>query len=191
MLHATVWTTWRIVTSLMCVLQRKKQRLKQRRYGSIMTYLHRLIPTPDLECNLYSCPMELEQNGMANVTKLYRGYNYVLGSFTLSERSEKQCHYQICPKDVQLGCQGNVSNALFLLPPARSCGKVMFLHLSVSHSVHGGGVLCPSMHHRSHDWGEVSVLEGGGSLSRGVLVRETPLRYRTGGTHPTGMHSCL
>ena len=47
----------------------------------------------DLECNSYSCPMELEQNGMASVTKLYRGYNYILGSFTQSERSEKQCFY--------------------------------------------------------------------------------------------------
>ena len=106
---------------------------------------------------------------MANVTKHYRGYNYVLGSFTLSERSEKQCHYQICSKDVQLGCQGNVSNALFLLPPAGSCGKVMFLHLSVSHSVHGG-VLCPSMHHRSHDWGGRS-LSGGGSVQGRVSVQ--------------------
>ena len=26
------------------------------------------------------------------------------------------------------------------LPPQRSCGKVMFLHLSVSHSVHRGGI---------------------------------------------------
>ena len=41
----------------------------------------------------------------------------------------------------------------------------------------------------------------GGSLSRGISVRgfsvwgvslsrETPLRYRAGGTHPAGMHSC-
>ena len=51
----------------------------------------------------------------------------------------------------------------------------------------------------------VSVQRGlcpGGSLSRGSLsrgisvwgvsVRETPLiRWRTGGTHPTGMHSCF
>ena len=51
----------------------------------------------------------------------------------------------------------------------------MFLHLSVSHSVHKGG-LCP-MHHRSHDqgclcpWG-VSVW---GCLCPGwVSVRETP-----------------
>ena len=46
----------------------------------------------------------------------------------------------------------------------------MFLHLSVSHSVHGG-CLYPSMHHRSHDQGisvqGVSVLSG---LCPGVCV---------------------
>ena len=62
--------------------------------------------------------------------------------------------------------------------------KVMFLHLSVSHSVHrgGGGSLCPSMHHRSHDMGGLcpggflvgfcpggSLSEAWGSLSRGSL----------------------
>ena len=49
--------------------------------------------------------------------------------------------------------------------PQRSCGKVMFLHLSVSHSVHRVG-LCPSMHHRSHDQGGLCP---GGSLSGGCL----------------------
>ena len=40
--------------------------------------------------------------------------------------------------------------------PQRSCGKVMFLHLFVSHSVHRGG-LCPG------------GLCPGGSLSKGSL----------------------
>ena len=80
--------------------------------------------------------------------------------------------------------------------PQQSFGKVMFPQASVILFTGGGG-LCPSMHHRSHDWG-VSVqgglcpggsvqggsLSGGslsgrvsvqwGSLSRGVSVRETP-----------------
>ena len=32
------------------------------------------------------------------------------------------------------------AKSLNLYRPQRSCGKVMFLHLSVSHSIHGGGV---------------------------------------------------
>ena len=50
------------------------------------------------------------------------------------------------------------------LPPANEVlGKVMFLHLSVIHSVHRGGV-------------------------KGI----PPLgRSQADGTHPTGMHSCI
>ena len=76
--------------------------------------------------------------------------------------------------------------------PQRSCSKVMFLCLSVNHSVHRGG-LCPSMHHRSHDqrgslsrgvsvWGgplSRGSLSGGG-LSRGVSVRKTPYTVTSG-----------
>ena len=50
----------------------------------------------------------------------------------------------------------------------QNCGKVMFLHLSVSHSVQGG--LCPSMHHRSHDQG-VSVK---GGICEGEPPRQRP-----------------
>ena len=52
--------------------------------------------------------------------------------------------------------------------PQRSCGKAMFLHLSV-------------------------ILFTGGSLSGGSLSREIPftaVRLREGGTHPIGMYSC-
>ena len=107
-----------------------------------------------------------------------------------------------------------------LLPPTNEVwGKVMFL-LSVSFcsqgvlvsvpgvsvspsrgslSLHLGG-LCLS------DWGVsvslvlgVSVSLSGWSLSRwgiclgvsgGSLVRETPRTVKSGGTYPTGMHSC-
>ena len=54
--------------------------------------------------------------------------------------------------------------------PQRSCGKVMFLHQSVSHSVHRGG-LCPSMHHRSHGQGvSVQGVSVWGVSARGVRV---------------------
>ena len=67
----------------------------------------------------------------------------------------------------------------------RSCGKVMFLHLSVSHSVHRGGCLPQCMlgynppgktPPRHHSPGQKSP----------------PLQTATAAdaTHPTGMHSC-
>ena len=72
----------------------------------------------------------------------------------------------------------------------RSCGKVMFLHLSVI--LFTGGSLSRGV----SVWGSLSR----GSLSEGVSVqglclggsmsRETPLYGgRAGGMHPTGMHS--
>ena len=52
----------------------------------------------------------------------------------------------------------------------------MFLHLSVSHSIHGGG-------------GGLGVSASGYG---GVYSLDThPLAIEAGGTHPTGMHSCL
>ena len=99
--------------------------------------------------------------------------------------------------------------------PQRSCGKVMILHLCVI-LFGGGGSL--SQHVPQVTWpggvsvpgglylggslsGGVSVQGGpcsGGSLSRrGSPVRENPprqrppVRWRAGGTHPTGMHSCV
>ena len=64
------------------------------------------------------------------------------------------------------------------LPPATKLRQDNVLHLC--HSVHrGGGGLCPSMHHESHDQGGVSVWEvlcTGGSLSGGISVRETSVQ---------------
>ena len=57
---------------------------------------------------------------------------------------------------------------LFYYRSQRSCGKVMFLH--VSDSVHGGG-LCPSMHCRSHDQGGLWVFVQGVSVHWGFLSR--------------------
>ena len=53
--------------------------------------------------------------------------------------------------------------------PQRSCGKVMFLHLSVSHSVHRG--VCVPACTTGHMTRGISV-GGGGSLSRGVSVQD-------------------
>ena len=65
----------------------------------------------------------------------------------------------------------------FYYCPQRSCGNVMFSQACVKNSIHRGG-LCPSMHHRSHDWGSQSraaSVQGslcpGESLSRGVSVQ--------------------
>ena len=70
--------------------------------------------------------------------------------------------------------------------PQHSCGKVMFLHLSVSHSVHRRGVVVyPSMHRGRHPPGQTDIPAYTGA--------DTPLPTATAadGTHPTGMHSCL
>ena len=62
-----------------------------------------------------------------------------------------------------------------LLPPAKKFAKVMFLQLSVSHSVHGGGF----------------CIGGGGALGRPPPHSDTTeYGQSVGGTHPTGMHSC-
>ena len=64
--------------------------------------------------------------------------------------------------------------------------KVMFLHLSVSYSVHRWAGWLPSMH-----WEEGSASRGAG----GVCIRDTwdTMGYgqQAGGTHPTGIHSCF
>ena len=90
-----------------------------------------------------------------------------------------------------VSCTPTSSYFLFLLPSARNCGKVMFLHLSVILFTGGGlspegglcrGGLCPGRGAGlcpgrgaglCPGRGEVSVQEGA-SLSRGVSVRETP-----------------
>ena len=69
----------------------------------------------------------------------------------------------------------------------QSCGKVMFLHLSVSHSVHRGGVCVwadtpphPRQTPVSH------------SVHRGVSGQTLPeTATAADGTYPSGMHSCF
>ena len=58
----------------------------------------------------------------------------------------------------------------------------MFLHLSVSHSVQGGMHGRGSVHSRGHVW---QGCTWGGACVAGETATEA------GGTHPTGMHSCL
>ena len=67
----------------------------------------------------------------------------------------------------------------------RSCGKVMFLRLSVSHSVHGG--VYPSMHWGRHPLGRHSPAQ----CMLGYTHPVPPAATAADGTHPTGMHSCL
>ena len=64
-----------------------------------------------------------------------------------------------------------------LLPHANEVwGKAMFLHLSVSHSVHGVG------------GGVVFAFGSGGCTPLYTLPVE--MAIEAGGMHPTGMHSC-
>ena len=69
--------------------------------------------------------------------------------------------------------------------PQRSCGKVMFLHLSVSHSIYRGvsGRHSPGGHR-----------PGRHPRFKSHLCRSPPLKQMTtaaDGTHPTGIHFCL
>ena len=73
---------------------------------------------------------------------------------------------------------------------ARKFAKVMFLHLYVSHSVHGG-VHPGGLHSRGVCIG--GGLHPGGSPSVGRPPQSDTTGYgqRAGGTHPTGMHFCV
>ena len=91
-----------------------------------------------------------------------------------------------------------IGNTLTLLPPANVVCEGYVLHVSVSHSVHGGGCLVPGVPAGREclvlGWGVWSwgVPGPGGSGPRGVGAWwRTPLvATAAGGTHPTGMHSC-
>ena len=81
--------------------------------------------------------------------------------------------------------------------PQHSCGKVMFLHLSVSHSVHRG--MYPRMHWGRHPLGrhipvctgaDIPLLGRHIPACTGVDTPPPPTATAEDGTHPTGMHSC-
>ena len=66
----------------------------------------------------------------------------------------------------------------------RSCGKVMFLHLSVSHSVHRGGSVHAGIHTPRTDtppWADTPC-----PVHAGI-----DMATAADSTHPTGMHSCV
>ena len=97
----------------------------------------------------------------------------------------------------------------FITVRKRSCGKVMFLHLSVSHSVHGGG--SASVHAGIHPPGQTPPPgrhRPGQTHQPPGRWADTPLpstcwdtppcpvhagidmATTADGTHPNGMHSC-
>ena len=91
----------------------------------------------------------------------------------------------------------------------RSCGNVMFLHLSVSHSVQGGGLCIGGCLHPGgsasrggvciqrgglHPWGvciQRGLHPGGFGLTPPPQSDTTGYGQRAGGTHPTVMYSCF
>ena len=91
--------------------------------------------------------------------------------------------------------------------PQTKFAKVIFLHVSVSHSVHrGGGGCVPGVGVGYVPWGGhawlgrgVCVAGGHACLGRGACVPYMPppgliqdtVGQWAGGTYPTGMHSCL
>ena len=120
-----------------------------------------------------------------------------------------------CADTPQSGRYASYSNA-FLLPPANKFAKVMFLHLSVSHSVHRGSTWAGTPPGRYTPLGKYTPDRytplAGTPPPRQVHPpdRYTPQqvhppgqvhplgavhagRYgqQAGGMHPTGMHSCL
>ena len=86
-----------------------------------------------------------------------------------------------------LDFSGVVSHRSVITVRKRSCGKVMFLHLSVILFTRGVGV-CVSEHALGRR-GLPLVPEG---LPDAPLGRQPPPKTATAvdGTHPTGMHSC-
>ena len=94
---------------------------------------------------------------------------------------------------------------MFKFKKLLSCGKVMFLHLSVILFMGGGSLSRGSLSGGLYPSGSLSrgvcvrrrplsrgaSVQGGGSLSiDGALSGKPPKRLRAAGTHPTGMHSC-
>ena len=65
--------------------------------------------------------------------------------------------------------------------PQTKFAKVMFLHLSVSHSVHRGGTWAGTPPGRYTPWAGTPP----GAVHAGRYGQQA------GSTHPTGMHSCL
>ena len=80
--------------------------------------------------------------------------------------------------------------------PQTKFAKVMFLHLSVSHSVHRrGSTWAGTAPGQVHPWADTSPWAGtppGRYTPQADTPHQCMLGYgqQTGSTHPTGMHSC-
>ena len=75
--------------------------------------------------------------------------------------------------------------------PQTKNAKVIFLHMSVSHSVHGGGD--GGLHPGEGSTSRVGrvCIQGVGWADPHPPSDTTGYGQRAGGTHPTGMHSCF
>ena len=99
-------------------------------------------------------------------------------------------------------------SAHILLPANKVWGKAIFSRVCVNHSVHSGGfsVWCRFLPGPIFLGGSLclwSHVPSRGSLCRGLCLRgslsgrppsprtETPVQWRAGGTHPTGMLFCF
>ena len=78
--------------------------------------------------------------------------------------------------------------------PQTKFAKVMFLHLSVSHSVHGGGCLPQCMLGYTHPLGTDTpprIRHPPGSRHPPCAVHAGRYGQQSDGTHPTGMQTCI
>ena len=114
----------------------------------------------------------------------------------MRHRGEKRNICHICGKN--FGLRGHVKGHLrvsvvhrIFTVRKRSCGKVMFSQACVKNSVHGGGVY-PTMHlgrHRPPRPVHAGIHTPLGRHPPGAHP-PPPTATATGGTHPTGIHSC-
>ena len=84
--------------------------------------------------------------------------------------------------------QNNIINVIIITARKRSCGKVMFLHVSICSR---GGVvgsakppLGPNLLPPTHE-------EHGSHQTRGAIIPPPPITSKVDGMHPTGMLSCF
>ena len=153
-------------------------------------------------------PMQAWRQSLGNLGRESSGHSWTTTHGHLGEIvtiSVHRCNDIIFHKVITLVDSRGLLPRRWLLHycPQTKFAKVMFLHVSLSHSVHGG-----VSQHALQVWG-VSRPTAGGEVSRptpggvsrptpgGVCIpacteADTPQQPATaaGGTHPTGMHSC-
>ena len=99
----------------------------------------------------------------------------------------------ICSEMLCQICDGNYNQRCFVClvgyyRPQTKFAKVMFLHLSVSHSVHMGGHLPQCMLGYADPLPRSRPL--GAEIPPPPAVHAGRYGQQAGGTHPTGMHTC-